>query len=67
MDSAKEGQSSELPRKPLVWLHGEVKKPPFTPQGRQKAGICCGGSKKGSNWACRKRNPCHASDRDAEP
>jgi hypothetical protein len=39
MDSAKEGQSSELPRKPLVWLHGEVKTPPFTPQGRQEAGM----------------------------
>jgi phage-related protein len=27
-----------LPRKPLVWLHGEVKSPPFTKEGRQEAG-----------------------------
>jgi phage-related protein len=26
-------------RKPLVWLHGEVKSPPFTPKGRQEAGM----------------------------
>jgi phage-related protein len=26
-------------RKPLVWLHGEVKSPPFTLQGRQEAGM----------------------------
>lgn len=25
--------------KPLVWLHGEVKTPPFTPEGRQEAGM----------------------------
>lgn len=27
------------PRKPVVWLHGEVKSPPFTPAGRQEAGL----------------------------
>ena len=26
-------------RKPVVWLHGEVKTPPFTPKGRQEAGM----------------------------
>lgn len=26
-------------RKCLVWLHGEVKTPPFTPEGRQEAGM----------------------------
>jgi phage-related protein len=26
-------------RKPLVWLHGEVKSPPFTARGRQEAGM----------------------------
>lgn len=26
-------------RKPLVWLHGEIKSPPFTPEGRQEAGM----------------------------
>lgn len=25
--------------KPLVWLHSEVKTPPFTPEGRQEAGM----------------------------
>lgn len=25
--------------KPLVWLHGEVKTPPFSAQGRQEAGM----------------------------
>ena len=25
--------------KPLAWLHGEVKTPPFTAQGRQEAGM----------------------------
>jgi phage-related protein len=26
-------------RKPLVWLHGEIKTPPFTAEGRQEAGM----------------------------
>lgn len=26
-------------RRPLVWLHGEVKSPPFTREGRQEAGM----------------------------
>jgi phage-related protein len=25
--------------KPLVWLHGEIKTPPFTSKGRQEAGM----------------------------
>jgi len=25
--------------KPLVWLHGEIKTPPFTVDGRQEAGM----------------------------
>lgn len=27
------------PGKPLVWLHGEVKTPPFSVEGRQEAGM----------------------------
>ena len=27
------------PRKPIVWLHGEVKTPPFTREGRLEAGF----------------------------
>ena len=26
-------------RKPLVWLHGEIKTPPFSAEGRQEAGM----------------------------
>lgn len=29
----------KIPRKPLVWLHGEVKTPPFTEIGRREAGM----------------------------
>jgi phage-related protein len=29
----------EPSRKPLVWLHGEIKTPPFTAEGRQEAGM----------------------------
>jgi phage-related protein len=25
--------------KPLIWLHGEIKTPPFTAEGRQEAGM----------------------------
>ena len=32
-------QHEEQTRKPLVWLHGEVKTPPFTAEGRQEAGM----------------------------
>jgi len=39
MAKAKEGEKGEPSRKPVVWLHGEVKTPPFTPEGRQEAGM----------------------------
>jgi hypothetical protein len=39
MANAKEGERDEPLRKPVVWLHGEVKTPPFTPEGRQEAGM----------------------------
>ena len=26
-------------RKPLIWLHGQIKTPPFTADGRQEAGM----------------------------
>ena len=38
MVQAKEDEPDEPSRKPLVWLHGEVRTPPFTPEGRQEAG-----------------------------
>ena len=40
MAKTKQGGKAEEPMwKPLVWLHGEVKTPPFTPKGRQEAGM----------------------------
>ncbi|HUG93468.1 MAG TPA: type II toxin-antitoxin system RelE/ParE family toxin [Planctomycetaceae bacterium] len=37
---AKERRDQHEPaRKPLVWLHGEIKTPPFTREGRQEAGM----------------------------
>ena len=32
-------QPDEKVSKPLVWLHGEIKTPPFTAEGRQEAGM----------------------------
>jgi len=29
-------------RRPVVWLHGRVKTPPFTPSGRIEAGLLLG-------------------------
>ena len=28
-----------IDQKPLVWLHGEIKSPPFSPAGRMEAGF----------------------------
>jgi phage-related protein len=39
MAKRRESDEGRLTRKPLVWLHGEVKTPPFTPAGRQEAGM----------------------------
>ena len=39
MAEAHGGGKDESNRKPLVWLHGEIKTPPFTPKGRQEAGM----------------------------
>ncbi|MFO0912259.1 MAG: type II toxin-antitoxin system RelE/ParE family toxin [Pirellulales bacterium] len=39
MAKARKVGSDEPGRKPLVWLHGEVKTPPFTAEGRQEAGM----------------------------
>ncbi|MGD9635350.1 MAG: type II toxin-antitoxin system RelE/ParE family toxin [Pirellulales bacterium] len=32
-------ESEQPTRKPLVWLQGEIKTPPFTAKGRQEAGM----------------------------
>lgn len=39
MSKARGRNEDEATEKDLVWLSGEVKTPPFTPEGRQEAGI----------------------------
>ena len=39
MPKAQGGKQEEASPKPVVWLHGEIKTPPFTPEGRQEAGM----------------------------
>lgn len=39
MAKAENGAEGEPTRKPLIWLHGEIKTPPFTLEGRQEAGM----------------------------
>ena len=39
MGIKRQGKHEETFEKPLVWLHGEVKTPPFTAFGRQEAGM----------------------------
>jgi phage-related protein len=39
MTKSQKVQQHKHTRKPLVWLHGEVKTPPFTAEGRQEAGM----------------------------
>jgi len=39
MAESQRHEHGERTRKPLVWLHGEVKTPPFTAEGRQEAGM----------------------------
>lgn len=38
MAKLKAEENDKPTRKPLVWLHGEIKTPPFTADGRQEAG-----------------------------
>lgn len=39
MAKTTEGERVKPLRKPVVWLHGEIKVPPFTPDARQEAGM----------------------------
>lgn len=39
MAKASKAQQAQPTRKPVLWLHGEIKTPPFTPEGRQEAGM----------------------------
>lgn len=38
MAKGQRAEQSPPERKPVVWLHGEVKTPPFTAEGRREAG-----------------------------
>jgi phage-related protein len=39
MAKVKASEPDQPTRKPLVWLQGEIKTPPFTAEGRQEAGM----------------------------
>lgn len=39
MAKVRPAEQEEPAPKPLVWLHGEIKTPPFTADGRQEAGM----------------------------
>ena len=39
MSKKQQGKQEAIARKPLVWLHGEIKTPPFSFDGRQEAGM----------------------------
>lgn len=39
MAKARRSDQAEPVRKPLVWLHGEIRTPPFAPAGRREAGM----------------------------
>jgi hypothetical protein len=39
MSKTQPGKEEAKARKPLVWLHGEIKTPPFSFEGRQEAGM----------------------------
>ncbi len=39
MTESREPKYGKRLRKPIVWLHGEVKTPPLTTAGRQEAGV----------------------------
>ena len=43
--------------KPLVWLHGEVKSPPFTPEARQEAGYLLRMLQQGESLGLPKSRP----------
>jgi len=39
MEKAQPVEEETSAPRPLVWLHGEIKTPPFTAEGRQEAGM----------------------------
>jgi phage-related protein len=47
--------------KPLVWLHGEVKTPPFSPTARLEAGYLLRQLQMSNPLGCRGRGQCRSS------
>ena len=43
--------------KPLVWLHGEIKSPPFSPEGRVEAGVLLRKLQQGEKWGLPHSRP----------
>ena len=51
------------PRKPLVWLHGEVKTPPFSAEARIEAGVLLRHLQEGINISLPHSRPMPVIDR----
>jgi hypothetical protein len=65
MSKTQPGKEEAKARKPLVWLHGEIKTPPFSFEGRQEAGMLLGLLQEGNVWGCLRQRHCRMSGRDA--
>ncbi len=48
--------------KPLVWLRGQVKTPPFGPDARVEAGFLLRRLQRGEGLGCRTLDRCRLSD-----
>ena len=46
--------------KPLIWLHGEVKSPPFTPEARLEAGYLLRLLQQGESLGLPRSRPMHS-------
>lgn len=44
--------------KPLVWLHGEVKTPPFSQEARIETGVLLRRLQQGEIWVCLTQDRC---------
>ena len=54
---AKEKEDEERSPKPLAWLHGEIKTPPFTKEGRKEAGYLLRMLQEGENLGMPRAEP----------
>jgi phage-related protein len=55
---------SELANKPLLWLHGEIKTPPFTRSARLEAGLALRRLQRGERLAMPQSRPMPGVSRD---